>query len=87
MDTPQRLVAALPRNPLRRTRRNRRVIRVGSLIVEVVVDLAKNDRDRQATISYLQARADEINARRAFHLDPSPETLTTWCDANEKLLP
>jgi hypothetical protein len=56
---------------------------MGSLIVDVVVDLSKRNTGRTATLNHINLRMAELDARKQFHQDPTPANLTAWCDAND----
>jgi len=51
-----------------------------------IVELAKRAARDNRAVRIMEARINELQARRAFHLDPTPENLTTWCNANEQLV-
>ena len=51
-----------------------------------IVELAKRAARDNRAVRIMDARLAELTARRAFHLDPTPENLTTWCDANDQLV-
>jgi hypothetical protein len=56
---------------------------MGNLIVDVVVDLSKRNTGRTNTLNHINLRMAELDARKQFHQDPTPENLTAWCDAND----
>jgi len=56
---------------------------MGSLIMEVVVDLSKRNPERTTTLNHINLRMAELDARKQFHQDPTSENLTAWCDAND----
>ena len=51
-----------------------------------IVELAKRAARDNRAVRIMDARLAELTARRAFHLDPTPANLTTWCDANDVLV-
>lgn len=59
------------------------MVTAGTAITGMVVELAKRNPNRTETVHYLNLRLAEINARKAFHQDPTPANLTAWCDAND----
>lgn len=40
---------------------------------------------RKIIIQYLEAISTELDARQAFHHNPTYENLTTWCNAKDNL--
>ena len=59
---------------------------LSTAISETIVELAKKAMQDNRAVRIMEARIAELQARRAFHLDPTPENLTTWCDANDVLV-
>jgi len=59
------------------------MIRMGTLIMEVVVDLSKQNPNRERTLNHINLRMAELDARKQFHQDPTAANLTAWCDAND----
>jgi hypothetical protein len=59
------------------------MVSAGNAVKEMLCELERRNPKRTETVAYLNARLAEINARKAFHQDPTPENLTAWCDANE----
>ena len=59
---------------------------ISTAIQGTIVELAKRAARDNRAVRIMDARLAELTARRAFHLDPTPENLTTWCDANDQLV-
>jgi hypothetical protein len=59
---------------------------LSSTIQETVIELAKRAARNNRPLRIMDARLAELTARRAFHLDPTPENLTAWCNANDTLV-
>lgn len=55
----------------------------GAVLHTAVTNLAKRDTNRAATLNHINLRMAELDARKRFHQDPTPENLTSWCDAND----
>lgn len=60
------------------------MIRLSEALAPVMAELRLNHM-RQQTIRELEARIAELEARRQFIKDPSPENMTAWCDAQDAL--
>jgi len=59
---------------------------ISSAVQATVIELAKRAARENRPLRIMEARIAELQARRAFHLDSTPENLTTWCNANEQLV-
>ena len=58
---------------------------VSAVLAGVVINLAERNPSRVDTLNHINLRLAEINARKTFHQDPTPDNLTNWCDAHEAL--
>lgn len=61
------------------------MIRAGTLVANVVVELGKRNPDRDNTLHHIKLRLAEMQARHEFHLNPTPKNLTDWYDTKEQL--
>jgi len=59
---------------------------LSSALQGTMMELAKKAARDNRAVRIMDARLAELTARRNFHLDPTPENLTTWCNANEQLV-
>jgi len=57
----------------------------GAAISTMLCELNTRNPHRAGTLNQINLLLAELNARKAFHQDPTPENLTTWCDAHEAL--
>ena len=60
-------------------------VQAGSVIADVLCQLNARNPHRVGTLNRINLRLAELNARKTFHQDPTPEHLTAWCDAHEAL--
>jgi hypothetical protein len=61
------------------------MMQVSAVLAGVVSDLSRRNPNRAGTLHHINLRLVELDARKQFHQDPTPDNLTAWCDAHEAL--